>query len=192
MAELVARVKRAAGLPLRIELRGCEGGDGGDAAPPTATPPRAELTVTAPVDAGGRGRPRVTADVTAALGALGLDVVSADVSVAPDSGGGLDHHHADHRAAARGPSPPRRPGAPPCEVHRFVVADGRGAGVLASADARRAVFDGVRGALTGVGGGGGGGGDASPAPAPLPPAASPPQALPPRAPSPARALWRWG
>ena len=198
VAELVARVKRAAGLPLRIELRGCdgEGGEGGDASAPTPhPPPRAELTVTAPVDAGGRGRPRVTADVTAALGALGLDVVSADVFVAPDSGGvgGLDLHHADR--TARGPSPPRRPGAPPCEVHRFVVADGRGAGVLASADARRAVFDGVRGALTGVDGGGGGGSDASPAPPPAPPAASPPSqthTLPPRAPSPARALWRWG
>ena len=53
------RVRQAVTLPLRIALK--------DAANSGGT----ELLVTAFLDSGGRGRPRVTYDVTAALSSLG-------------------------------------------------------------------------------------------------------------------------
>lgn len=207
--ELVARVTRAAGLPLGISLCKATGGGGGTGAGAGPASPAstggAELTVTAPVDAGGRGRPRVTADVTAALAALGLDVVSADVFVESeeDGGGGGGGSFGGDRGGLAADSPPR-PGAPlpPAstvhpspprrrEVHRFLVA-GPGAG---SADARRALADAVERELAGSAPGGGLGGGRSESPAGGLGDARPPAVAPPA--SPARLVgalagWRWG
>ena len=58
-AELVERVRAAVLLPVRIAIK--------DVYDDTCT----ELLVTASLDSGGRGRPRVTYDVTAALNTLG-------------------------------------------------------------------------------------------------------------------------
>lgn len=58
-AELVERVRAAVLLPVRIAIK--------DVYDDTCT----ELLITASLDSGGRGRPRVTYDVTAALNALG-------------------------------------------------------------------------------------------------------------------------
>lgn len=65
--ELVELVRCALALPLRISIR--------DVFDATCT----ELLVTAYLDSGSRGRPRVTYDVTAALNALQLCVFMADV-----------------------------------------------------------------------------------------------------------------
>lgn len=58
-AELIERVRAAVLLPVRIDIK--------DVYDETCT----ELRVTAALDSGGRGRPRVTYDVTAALNAMG-------------------------------------------------------------------------------------------------------------------------
>lgn len=57
--ELIETVRCAVTLPLRIEIK--------DVFDQTST----ELLVTAFLDSGGRGRPRVTYDVTTALNQLG-------------------------------------------------------------------------------------------------------------------------
>ena len=58
-AELIERVRAAVLLPVRIDVK--------DVYDETCT----ELRVMAALDSGGRGRPRVTYDVTAALNAMG-------------------------------------------------------------------------------------------------------------------------
>ncbi len=58
-AELMERIKAAVLLPVRIDVK--------DVYDETCT----ELRVTAALDSGGRGRPRVTYDVTAALANMG-------------------------------------------------------------------------------------------------------------------------
>ena len=57
--ELIERVRNAVLLPVRIAIK--------EIYDDTCT----ELLVTANLDSGGRGRPRVTYDVTAALSSLG-------------------------------------------------------------------------------------------------------------------------
>lgn len=75
LQELVDRVRTAVALPVRIDIK-----DSFDA---TCT----ELTVTANIDSGGRGRPRVTFDVTQGLSAAGVGVFMADVYIErPDVG----------------------------------------------------------------------------------------------------------
>lgn len=64
-AELVERVRAAVLLPVRIDIK--------DVYDETCT----ELRVTAALDSGGRGRPRVTYDVTAALNAMGAPSMNA-------------------------------------------------------------------------------------------------------------------
>ena len=59
-------MRTAVALPLRIDLR--------DAFDTACT----ELTVTAALDSGGRGRPRVTFDVTQGLSVAGVGVFMAD------------------------------------------------------------------------------------------------------------------
>ncbi len=88
------RVRAAVLLPVRITIK--------DVYDDTCT----ELLITASLDSGGRGRPRVTHDVTAALSALGLCVFMADVYVEALAG------DAERR---------------PQELHRFLVhcPDGR-------------------------------------------------------------------
>lgn len=66
LRELTGRLRTAAALPVRIEVHDVMSG--------AAT----ELTVAAPVDAGHRGRPRVTFDVTQGLSSAGVGVYSAD------------------------------------------------------------------------------------------------------------------
>lgn len=85
LAELTERVRTAVALPVRIELR--------DAYDACAT----ELTVTADIDSGGRGRPRVTFDVTQGLSAAGVGVFMADGARRGAAGG-----RAGRGAAARG------------------------------------------------------------------------------------------
>jgi len=58
-AELMERIRAAVLLPVRIDVK--------DVYDETCT----ELRVTAALDSGGRGRPRVTYDVTAALANMG-------------------------------------------------------------------------------------------------------------------------
>jgi len=64
---LVARVKYAAARPLQIVVAN------------GAHPHQIALSVIAPVDAGGRGRPRVTYDVTRVLSVFRLQILQADV-----------------------------------------------------------------------------------------------------------------
>lgn len=67
--QLIETVRCAVALPLRVEIK--------DVFDQTST----ELLVTAFLDSGGRGRPRVTFDVTTALSNLGLRVFMADVYI---------------------------------------------------------------------------------------------------------------
>ncbi|KAK9831988.1 hypothetical protein WJX81_006685 [Elliptochloris bilobata] len=115
-AELVERVRAAVLLPVRIAIK--------DVYDDTCT----ELLITASLDSGGRGRPRVTYDVTAALNTLGLCVFMADVYVEALAG------DAERR---------------PQELHRFLVhcPDGRR---LESVAEKRSMYDSVRAALTGT------------------------------------------
>ena len=66
LEELTRRVRTAVALPVRIDIK--------DAFDATCT----ELTVTAAIDSGGRGRPRVTFDVTQGLSVAGVSVFMAD------------------------------------------------------------------------------------------------------------------
>ena len=66
--ELIETVRCAVTLPLRIEIK--------DVFDQTST----ELLVTAFLDSGGRGRPRVTYDVTTALNQLGTTSSMASLS----------------------------------------------------------------------------------------------------------------
>lgn len=70
LMELTERIRQAAALPVRIEVEIFEGGN-----------EAAELIVAANIDSGGRGRPRVTYDVTAGLSAANMVVENADVFV---------------------------------------------------------------------------------------------------------------
>jgi len=134
--------------------------------------------VTAPLDSGGRGRPRVAADVTAALAAAGLDVRGAAVFVeegGEEEAGEAPAAPASVSASTRPPTP-RPPPRRAREVHRFTLAapPPEGARAPAGGDndggsgpsgppaspapppflwtdaARRAVYDCVREALTGT------------------------------------------
>lgn len=71
LEEVKRRVELAVTLPVRITLR--------DVFDACCT----ELVVTAPLDTGGRGRPRVTFDVTQALSVAGLGVFMADGEYGP-------------------------------------------------------------------------------------------------------------
>lgn len=71
LEEVKRRVELAVTLPVRITLR--------DVFDACCT----ELVVTAPLDTGGRGRPRVTFDVTQALSVAGLGVFMADGECGP-------------------------------------------------------------------------------------------------------------
>lgn len=117
--ELVQRLQAAAALPVRIEVQNVNEG--------AAT----ELTVSAHVDVGGRGRPRVTYDVTQGLCAAGLGVACADIYV----------------EEAEPPSP-SAPGATE-EIHRFVVLMPQGGGLGTPQD-RDALIDVVRASLLGI------------------------------------------
>ncbi len=83
LAELEESLRTAAVLPVRLSVADVFDG--------ICT----ELVCTAYIDVGGRGRPRVTYDVTAALADLGLRVFQADIfwvtdaQLANDSGGAL-------------------------------------------------------------------------------------------------------
>lgn len=85
--ELTERVRLAAALPVRIEVADADDGEA------------MEVTIAANVDAGGRGRPRVTFDVTQGLCAAGVDVCFADIFVddkeqlSPDLGASAQEIH---------------------------------------------------------------------------------------------------
>lgn len=69
LEELTERVKQAVALPIRIDIK--------DACDEMCT----ELTVTADLDSGARGRPRVTFDVTQGLNYAGYSVFKAEVFI---------------------------------------------------------------------------------------------------------------
>ncbi|CAK0784176.1 hypothetical protein CVIRNUC_007379 [Coccomyxa viridis] len=115
-AELMERIRAAVLLPVRIDVK--------DVYDETCT----ELRVTAALDSGGRGRPRVTYDVTAALANMGLYVFMADV-------------YMEAQCSAED--------TPPQELHRFLVHCPDG-GRLESLSQKRAVYDAVRAQLTGT------------------------------------------
>jgi hypothetical protein len=138
LAALAARLRRAAALPLRVEVRDAPAGG--------AT----ELTVAAGLDAGGRGRPRVVFDCTGALAAAGVDVEAADVyveeparcvSVGGGSGGaGSDGDDAGGSGGGRERAR---------EVHRFLVHAPQG-GALRGEREKRALLDAVTARLMGT------------------------------------------
>lgn len=91
LAELQSGLRTAAVLPVRLSV--------GEVFDGICT----ELVCTAYIDVGGRGRPRVTYDVTAALSALHLRVFQADIFWVSDaqlaSDGGLRLMHANAEPA---------------------------------------------------------------------------------------------
>ena len=121
--ELTERLREAATLPVRIAVQ--------DVMEGAAT----ELTVAANVDVGGRGRPRVTFDVTQGLCAAGLGVACADVYVEEQDA----------------PASPNAAGATATmeEIHRFLVHMPQGGG-LGSAQDRNALIEVVRACLLGI------------------------------------------
>ena len=146
-------MREAATLPLRIRLKkrkkkkGTEKKKEKESKPTaalssssssTSTSDEAELTVVGPLDSGGRGRPRVTADVTAALASLGLDVVSADVYVDEgckgSGGGGSGSGGESGGESGDGGGKDKRRRASR-EVHRFVLSSSSPFSTSASAAA---------------------------------------------------------
>ena len=117
--ELTQRLREAVALPVRIAVH--------DVMQGTAT----EITVAANVDVGGRGRPRVTYDVTQGLCAAGLGVACADVYVAESE-----------------PPSPSNPGSAE-EIHRFLVHVPHGGG-LESEKEKTALIEVVRSCLLGI------------------------------------------
>jgi hypothetical protein len=142
LAALAARLRRAAALPLRVEVRDAPAGG--------AT----ELTVAAGLDAGGRGRPRVVFDCTGALAAAGVDVKAADVYVeeparfgGSSGGGGSDGDDAGGGSGGCGSGGGGRERAR--EVHRFLVHAPQG-GALRGEREKRALLDAVTARLMGT------------------------------------------
>jgi hypothetical protein len=135
LRELTDRLREAAALPVRIELR--------DTLEGAAT----ELTVAAAVEPGGRGRPRVTFDVTQGLSAAGVGIYTADVYVDSDGdseggrGGGLGGDDGQ-------PASPAYPGKAR-EMHRFLVSLPDGTAVSSEHD-KRALLEVVRSCLLGT------------------------------------------
>ncbi|KAL6777150.1 hypothetical protein ACKKBF_B20360 [Auxenochlorella protothecoides x Auxenochlorella symbiontica] len=116
LEEVKRRVELAVTLPVRITLR--------DVFDACCT----ELVVTAPLDTGGRGRPRVTFDVTQALSVAGLGVFMADVFIESVS---MD---ADEGEAQ--------------ELHRFLIHLPNGQPIRSDRD-KKAVYDVVKAQLLG-------------------------------------------
>lgn len=112
---LCARVKRAVALPLKVDVVDRDSGRS------------AELTVAAEVDAGGRGRPRVTHDVTRGLSAVGVSVDVADVFVNGSTLSVLKEEGGSDMVE----SPPA------LEVHRFLVHRIDGKPTLASEEDKK-------------------------------------------------------
>ncbi|KAL4458483.1 hypothetical protein ABPG75_013348 [Micractinium tetrahymenae] len=123
LQELTDRVRTAVALPVRIDIKDCY-----DA---TAT----ELTVTANIDSGGRGRPRVTFDVTQGLSAAGVGVFMADVYIErPD----LDPYGC-----------PLASGSQAQEMHRFLIHLPNGKPICSERD-KKAIYDVVKAHLMGT------------------------------------------
>ncbi|PSC71312.1 ACT domain-containing ACR9-like [Micractinium conductrix] len=123
LQELIDRVRTAVALPVLISLK-----DSFDA---TCT----ELTISANIDSGGRGRPRVTFDVTQGLSAAGVGVFMADVYIEqPD----LD---AFGLPVVGGPQAQ--------EVHRFLIHMPSGQPVSGDRD-KKAIYDVVKAHLMGT------------------------------------------
>jgi len=123
VSELTDRLREAATLPVRIAVQDVMDG--------AAT----ELTIAANVDVGGRGRPRVTFDVTQGLCAAGLGVAFADVYV--------EEHDA--------PASPNSTGATATlmEIHRFLLHTPQGGG-LGTVQNRKALIEVVKACLLGI------------------------------------------
>jgi hypothetical protein len=121
VSELTQRIREAATFPVRIAVQ--------DVMEGAAT----ELTVAANVDVGGRGRPRVTFDVTQGLCAAGLGVACADVYVEEQET----------------PASPNAATATMEEIHRFLVHMPQGGG-LGTVQDRNALIEVVRASLLGI------------------------------------------
>lgn len=123
LSELTERVRTAVALPVRIDIK-----DSFDA---TCT----ELTVTANIDSGGRGRPRVTFDVTQGLSAAGVGVFMADVYI--------ERPDAEALAFASPSGPPAQ------EMHRFLIHLPNGKPVDSDRD-KKAIYEVVKAHLMGT------------------------------------------
>lgn len=115
---LHARVLAAVAIPVRIAIR--------DIHERTVT----EIVVTAQIDSGGKGRPRVTYDVTEALNAAKLCVFKAEMYI-----------EAEPEAAAAD----RRPQ----ELHRFLV-NGRDGSRLTSSEQKKDLYQVIQLQLAGI------------------------------------------
>jgi len=121
--ELTERLREAATLPVRIAVQ--------DVMVGSAT----ELTIAANIDVGGRGRPRVTFDVTQGLCAAGLGVAFADVFV-EEQDAPASPNSASTTATME-------------EIHRFVVHMPQG-GALGTVQNRNALIEVVKACLLGI------------------------------------------
>jgi glycine cleavage system regulatory protein len=128
--ELVHRIRDAAALPVVLQVG--EAGDGKGI----------ELLVAAAVDAGGRGRPRVTYDVTQGLTAAGLGVSSADVFVG-------EAKDMSPTLMSGGDSKDSSPSVPVQEIHRFSILLPGGAG-LPSEQNKLALLQVIKSCLMGM------------------------------------------
>lgn len=123
LQELVERVRMAVALPVRIDIK--------DAYDASCT----ELTITANIDSGGRGRPRVTFDVTQGLSAAGVGVFMADVYI--------ERPEVDPYGC------PLISGPVAQEMHRFLIHMPNGQPVSGERD-KKAIYDVVKAHLMGT------------------------------------------
>ncbi|KAL4855006.1 ACT domain-containing protein ACR10 [Chlorella vulgaris] len=124
LQELRERVRVAVALPVHINIR--------DVFDASCT----ELTVTAFIDSGGRGRPRVTFDVTQGLSAAGVGVFMADVYIeSPDEVDACGW--------------PESGGPTAQEMHRFLIHLPSGQPVRSERD-KRAIYEVVKSHLMGT------------------------------------------
>ncbi|KAI3435844.1 hypothetical protein D9Q98_001902 [Chlorella vulgaris] len=124
LQELRERVRVAVALPVHINIR--------DVFDASCT----ELTVTAFIDSGGRGRPRVTFDVTQGLSAAGVGVFMADVYI-----------ESPEEVDACGW--PETGGPTAQEMHRFLIHLPSGQPVSSERD-KRAIYEVVKSHLMGT------------------------------------------
>ncbi|KAK9839935.1 hypothetical protein WJX74_000676 [Apatococcus lobatus] len=144
---LVERVKRAVQQPVDIRLHDLPDASG------------TQLIIAAPLDSGGRGRPRVMYDVSAAVAAEGLTVQQADIRIQP-IGMPISSDSADvdqNPAKQQIQSEPRHSSsssdlqnalARPLEVHCFLICLPTG-GPVADPTLRRAMWRAIRDQLIG-------------------------------------------
>lgn len=124
--ELTERVRLAVALPIRIDIK--------DAFDSLCT----ELTVTADLDSGARGRPRVTFDVTQGLNYAGCSVFMADVYI--------EQQQQQQQVPSEYSSDDERAGQ---EMHRFLIHAQSGQPVRSESD-KKVIYEVVKAHLMGT------------------------------------------